>query len=106
MKPFAALIAFFALALTFVLPAPLWAKEKPDLMDNEALGNIKMGAPAAAVIKALGQPEKKGEDQKWEATGEWVQDWKYPAQGLKLAMASGKKGGNKIVGSLTASGSC
>lgn len=35
-----------------------------------------------------------------------MQDWDYPAQGLKIAMTSGKKGGAKTVGMITAGEKC
>jgi len=106
MKPLVALFAFFALAIAIILPAPARAKEKADPLANEAIGKIKLGLPAAAVVKALGQPEKKGADTEEDATGEWVQNWEFPALGLKLSMSSGKKGGAKSVNSITATGAC
>ncbi len=100
MRTLAAFIAFALLATS------LYAKDAFDLLATESLGKIKMGLPAAAVVKALGEPEKKGTEQKEEATGDWTQDWSYSAQGLKLTMSSAKKGGAKTVSTITATGAC
>lgn len=67
------------------------------LMKEEALNEIRLELPQQAVLKILGKPAKKGEDVEWEAIGEHVQEWQYPAQGLTLQMASVKKGGAKKV---------
>lgn len=97
--------AIIALACA-VLPTSLHAKDPIDLLKTESLGAFKDGTPAAAVTKALGDPAKKSADQKEEATGDWVQTWSYPAQGLKLTMASAKKGGVKTISTITAGGAC
>ncbi|WP_038170806.1 hypothetical protein [Verrucomicrobium sp. BvORR106] len=67
------------------------------LMKEEALNEIRLEMPQQAVLKVLGKPAKKGEDVEWEAIGEHVQEWQYPAQGVTLQMASVKKGGAKKV---------
>lgn len=92
------LIWFFALVITF----PMLAAEKAGALENETLGQLKLGRKAAEIVKALGQPESKGKEVHWEATGDWVQEWNYPAKGLTLQMASARKGAAKTVLSFTA----
>lgn len=75
-------------------------------VDQEAFGKLALGQKAEAVVALLGKPESKGRDVMWEAIGERVQEWKYPAQGLILNMASGTKGGAKTVYSISASAGC
>ena len=104
MKSFATLLAIFALAILGPCATPLKAAEKS--VTAEPLGKIALGQKADAVVKLLGKPESKGEDTLWAATGEWVQQWKLPALGLELGMASAKKGGGKTVSSITATGAC
>lgn len=67
------------------------------LMKEEALNEIRLEMPQIEVLKFLGKPAKMGPDVEWEAIGEHVQEWQYPAQGLTLQMASIKKGGTKKV---------
>lgn len=72
------------------------------LLENEALGKIKLGRKAAEVTALLGKPDSKGKDTEWGATGEWVQEWRFKSQGLTLNMASESKAGAKTVLSITA----
>jgi hypothetical protein len=77
-----------------------------DLAGQDSLGKLKLGLGADAVIKVLGKPASKGKDVEWEAIGEWVQEWKFPDQGIQLNMASEKKGGAKKVLMITATSPC
>lgn len=61
---------------------------------------------AAAVEQALGKAESKGKNEEMGATGEWVQNWNYPAQGIELHMGSPKKNGAKTVSNIVATGKC
>jgi hypothetical protein len=73
---------------------------------EEAFGPLALDQPAAKVTELLGKPKQRGEDTFWAATGEWVQEWHYPALGLELAMASDKKSGPKRLLSITATQGC
>jgi expansin (peptidoglycan-binding protein) len=88
----------------FLLTSPLPADDKN--ITAEKFGKLSLGQKADALIKLLGEPESKEKDTLWEATGEWVQTWNYPAKGLALAMASNKKGGSKTLSSITANSKC
>lgn len=90
------------LLLAWVLP--LHAGEVQ--VDQEAFGKLALGQKADEVVALLGKPESKGKDIMWEAIGEWAQEWRYPKQGLRLNMASGKKGGAKTVLMISASRGC
>lgn len=100
-------IPTITLCLSIVLA--LWAAsvsaQNSDL-DNEGLGKLKLADSASKVAEVLGKPKSKGKDQLWEAIGEWVQDWDFPAQGISVAMASSEKGGSKTIHSLTAKSGC
>lgn len=75
-------------------------------LEKEALGKLKLGTKAADVTALIGKPDSKGKDTEWAATGEWVQEWKYKSQGLKINMASESKGGAKAISSITAEAPC
>jgi hypothetical protein len=96
------LICLLVMALAF----PALAAEKAGALENETLGELKLGRKAAEVVKALGEPKAKGKEVHWEATGDWVQEWTYPAKGLTLQMASAKRGGAKTVLAFTAEENC
>jgi len=97
-------IHYLLLATLCLGISSLRAEEK--LFEGESLGSLKLGQSADAVAKALGQPESKGKDVEWEAIGQWVQEWHFPKQGLTLAMNSEKKGGKKVILSITAEAPC
>ena len=103
MKTFQTLLILL-LVLLAAAPDVLRAEEKS--ITTEAFGKISLGLKAAALVKLLGEAESKDKDTLWDATGDWVQEWKYPAKGLTLAMASTKKGGAKTLLSLTATSPC
>lgn len=93
------------LALFVVLPSAMSQAEESDV-SSEALGKLALGQKAAALTKQLGAPEEKGKDTLWGATGEWVQEWKYPAKGLTFNLASAEKGGAKTILMITADEKC
>ena len=100
MKSIATLLVLVALAIF----SPAVAAEKS--VTAEPLGKIALGQKADDILKLLGKPGSKGADRLMEATGEWVQEWKFPALGLELGMGSTKKGTGKTVSSITAKGAC
>ncbi len=95
---------FLALVLLCATSAFSHAAEKSPGV--ESLGKITEGQKADATLQILGKPESKGADTFMGATGEWMQEWRYPAQGLRLYMASNTKNGAKTVSTITASGDC
>lgn len=95
----------------FVLIAALWGglislRAEDKLLEGESLGNITLGQKADQLASLIGKPDSKGKDTMWEAVGEWVQEWRFDAQGLKLNMASENKGGVKTVSSIAATAPC
>ena len=81
-------------------------RAEPEGLDNEALGKLKLGLKASELIALIGAPDSKGEDAEWAAIGEWVQEWRFESQGLRLNLASAQKGGAKTVFSITATPPC
>lgn len=97
--------SFHLMLLFAVLVSPMLHAEERDV-SHEPFGKLALGQSAESLRKVLGEPEGKGKDTMWEAIGEWVQDWKFPKQGLTIAMSSEKKGGTKTVFSITADTGC
>lgn len=80
------------------------AGDKP--LEGESLGKLTLGQKAEQVTALIGKPDSRGKDTEWAATGEWVQEWRYKAQGLALQMASESKGAAKTVAAITAVPPC
>lgn len=97
------LLVVFLICLGVSLPA---VRAQEDLSSRESLGKLKLGSKGDEVIKLLGKPASKGKDVEWAAIGEWVQEWKFPEQGIQLNMASAKKGGTKTVLMITGTSAC
>lgn len=104
MKTNSSLLPVLALLLAFVSTLPLRAEDKP--FEGDTLGKLALGQKAEAAIKLLGKPESKGTVTHWEATGDWVQELNYPAEGLELKVASEAKAGPQTVLMLTATAPC
>lgn len=64
-----------------------------DIIDNW----LKSGLKQKIIIDSLGEPDEKGEDTYWGATGTYVQEWKYNSKGISLEMESAEQNGNKNV---------
>jgi len=71
-----------------------------DLMNNESLGNLKLGLPQTEVLSQLGKPDEKSKATVWEADGLTHQEWSYKAKGIILDM-SGQSENNFTIGSIT-----
>ena len=72
-------LAVLILITTF-LALPVLAKREKTL----SLGKISLGQTTAKVTRHLGPPKEKGETREEMATGEFVQTWSYPDQGLEI----------------------
>lgn len=104
--PMKTLTSALLLLLTILHTGAVSSFAQEDASVEETLGKLKLGQKAAAVIKELGEPASKGENQLWGATGEWNQEWKYPAKGLTLQMAGETAKGPKTLSAITASEKC
>lgn len=67
------------------------------LLAAESIGKIRHEQTAADLIKLYGEPKTKGKAEMWEAIGEWVEEWEYPALGVVVKLNSEKKEGPKKV---------
>lgn len=72
------------------------------LKEHETIGGwLSKNTGQHVVIKELGAPQKKGEDEFWDATGTFVQRWEYSSLGIILEMESESLNGIKKVSSIT-----
>lgn len=71
--------------------------ERPDVYALESLGGLKIGLPAADLLAKLGEPKTRDRIEMEEATGDYVQSWSYPDQGLTVSMRAGTRKGAQSV---------
>lgn len=104
MNSFFRLLSLVAIAIFASPTAFLQAKEKS--VGPESLGKITEGQPAEDVVRIAGKPASKGKVREMAATGEWVQEWNYPALGIRLSMAASTRRGPMTVSQLWAKDGC
>ncbi len=104
MKATASLFPVFLTLLSVLCCACVHAEDK--LYEADGLGKLVLGQKAEDVTQVLSKPASRGTKMFWDATGQWVQDWEYPAQGLSLKVASSEKTGAGTLLMITASGEC
>ncbi len=57
-----------------------------DLMGNEKFGDLKLNLTTDEVIKIIGNPSKKTEEEYWGADGGQHSNWVYDTKGITLGM--------------------
>ncbi|NJO45760.1 MAG: hypothetical protein HC835_09060 [Oscillatoriales cyanobacterium RM2_1_1] len=72
-----------------------------ELMNSEAIGDLKINLPADQVLALLGEPESRNQPTFWGADGLYHQSWNYPQQGLRLDMASETRTQSQVIASVT-----
>ncbi|MHC1711890.1 MAG: hypothetical protein AB9872_07060 [Solidesulfovibrio sp.] len=87
---------------------PAWSAGKgkaaaPFDVAAERIGALRLGLPADAAKALVPCPPEAGKEIYEGATGEYVQDVKMPACGLKFKMGGPRKGAAKKIASITAS---
>lgn len=73
-----------------------------NVLAGESLGQLSLDMNAAQIGKLLGDPPRKGAVEEWAATGEYMQSWEYPDQGLTLSMAASTRHGPQSLASIHA----
>lgn len=73
---------------------------------HDAFGDLKDGLADTAVVAKLGEPESKSGREEEGATGDIVDQWNYPKQGVTLTMRSTTMTGAQSIGGLTITAPC
>lgn len=100
------LVTFAAATATLVVNGPAALAGEADPSTKETIGDLRIGAPAATVKKALGAPTKKSKIQLQEADGSYVQTWEYPAKGIALQMAAESSRGAQTIATIEIKAPC
>ena len=78
------------------------SKKSIEVLDNWLTINVG----EKTILKKLGNPESKSENEYWDATGTFIQRWEYLKQGIVLEMESSEENSSKHVFSITMKDSC
>ncbi len=95
------------LILCAASPTPNPEEATTAMLRAENLGGLRLELTEKEVLKLLGAPAKKGPLVHQDADGEYVEIWRYPAQGLELSMSAGvNRSGARKLASFVASAPC
>ncbi len=75
------------------------------LMEEETVGNLKIGLKASDLTSILGKPSEKTKNELWGADGEYHQTYKYSKLGVELDMI-GKNESDKVINMITIVSPC
>lgn len=76
-------------------------------VENEVLDQwLKEYIGERKVIEHIGNPEKKGTIEYWDAVATYLQTWEYPSKGIVLEMESESKNALKTVKSISITSPC
>jgi len=92
---------FVLIAFSVVLCSLSFAAGESSLLDEERIGDLRIGLSEKEVKKVVKCPLKLGPEEFWAADGAYHQEWRYATCGLTLGMVSEKKSGSKSVESIT-----
>ena len=96
----------FTVLLLGFLCGMSFAAKGADLVADERIGNLRIGLTEADLKKAIECTLKRGPENLWGADGMYHQAWQCPACGLDFGMVSEKRGGKKVVESITLTAPC
>lgn len=94
-----------AILLLLLLTAGI-ARAAGNVTKDERVGKLRLGMSAAAVRTALGKPALGGPEMLEQATGSYVQEWRYLHQGITLKMSATHAHGAQSVDGITVVAPC
>jgi hypothetical protein len=68
---------------------------------EERIGGLRLGLAEKELARTIPCAPRKGKELLEEATGDYVQTWRYADCGIVLKMGSERKGGSKVIQSIT-----
>lgn len=98
--------------LALLSGAGAWAQDTQtvetdsDWYQRVKLGPLHLGLDAASVVAALGEPTEKSDPVEEGATGLFVTEWSWPAQGAWITLSSETKEGPQAIERLQLTSPC
>lgn len=75
-------------------------------LSDEAIGPLREGMGTIELVDLLGAPPEKDEIFEEGATGDWVQEWKFPNAGVELFMRADTERGAQTIKAITVKAPC
>ena len=80
---------------------PVMAADAFALLKAERIGPLRIGLPAGEVARGIACQPRRGPVARWEADGDYHQEWAYPDCGITLAMSAPTPKGAWAIGAIT-----
>ncbi|MDG4551753.1 MAG: hypothetical protein P9G45_15240 [Candidatus Contendobacter sp.] len=94
-------ILIVALSLAVGGSFPAMAADEFALLKAEQIGPLRIGLPAGEVARGIACQPRRGPVARWEADGDYHQEWAYPDCGIRLDMSATTPKGAWTIGSIT-----
>ena len=97
---FSAFLAMAWIVIPGFVSGATFADDKFALLNEERIGNLRIGLTEKDIQKKIHCPLKRGPDELWDSDGSFHQKWEYAECGVTLSMVSEKQGGAKSIESI------
>ena len=94
-------IPIMVLSLAVIGGFPALAADEFALLKAERIGPLRVDLPAREVARLIDCPPHRGPVTRWEADGDYHQQWAYPDCGITLAMSAPTPKGAWAIGAIT-----
>lgn len=94
-------IPIMVLALAVIGCFPAMAADEFALLKAERIGPLRIGLPEGEVARGIACQPRRGSVTRWEADGDYHQEWAYPDCGITLAMSATTPKGAWTIGAIT-----
>jgi len=81
--------------------APADQAQGPDILQEERIGVLHIGMPADQIGAALPCQAERGKEVFDAATGEYVQEWRFPDCGVTIGLGADSQGGTQELRAIT-----
>ena len=98
---FSAFLAMAWIVIPGFVGGATFADDKFALLNEERIGNLRIGLTEKDIQKRIHCPLKRGPDELWGSDGSFHQKWEYVGCGVTLSMISEKQGADKSIESIT-----
>ena len=95
------LIPIVVLSLAVIGSFPVMAADEFALLKTERIGPLRIDLPEGEVERSIACKPHRGPVARWEADGDYHQEWAYPDCGIALAMSAPTPKGAWTIGGIT-----
>ena len=95
------LIPIVVLSLAVLGSVPVVAADEFALLKTERIGPLRIGLPEGEVERSIACQLRRGPVTRWEADGDYHQEWAYPDCGITLDMGTATPKNRQTIRAIT-----